>query len=258
MAIPPEFNEEFLLWFRARTEATWAKYPLHSVESFLAAEKEHSGLFPDWQRGTRWLDPLTDEEIDAIEEQWKVRFPPDYRLFYKWLHAVDRPQVGLKREGDTLTIDTFSSCMFHSWQREPEAIEWAYEHILYGLAFDAIYNSDLWRAEWGPLPATEEEARERLKPVVEAAPRMIPIYRHRYLLAEPCQAGNPIFSIWQSDIIIYGADLRTYLLEEWGKPWANPLGLTTREQKEANTEIRRLKNERWQEFEAIPFWGNYL
>lgn len=77
MAIPPEFNEEFLRWFRARTETTWKEYPSHSIESFLAQAQESGGDLPDWQRGTRWLDPLANEEIDAIEEQWHIRFPPD-------------------------------------------------------------------------------------------------------------------------------------------------------------------------------------
>jgi hypothetical protein len=53
---------------------------------------------------------------------------------------------------------------------------------------------------------------------VEAAPRLIPVFAHRYLPAEPEDAGNPVFSVHQTDIIHYGADLRSYLANEFGTP----------------------------------------
>lgn len=37
---------------------------------------------------------------------------------------------------------------------------------------------------------------------------------HRYLPAEPCEAGNPVLSVHQTDIIVYGHDLRAYLRNE--------------------------------------------
>jgi hypothetical protein len=62
---------------------------------------------------------------------------------------------------------------------------------------------------------------------------MIPVYSHRYLPAEPCEAGNPVLSIYQTDIIHYGYDLADYFAREfrvdaavaperyiWTPPWA--------------------------------------
>jgi hypothetical protein len=46
-------------------------------------------------------------------------------------------------------------------------------------------------------------------------PKLLPIYGHRFLAAQPCRAGNPVFSIKQTDIIYYGADLPHYLLNEF-------------------------------------------
>jgi len=63
------------------------------------------------------------------------------------------------------------------------------------------------------LPAAFEVARR----FVEQAPRLIPIHSHRYLPAEPNTAGNPVFSVYQADIIHYGRNLRSYLLHEFGK-----------------------------------------
>jgi hypothetical protein len=49
----------------------------------------------------------------------------------------------------------------------------------------------------------------------ETWPRLLPIYGHRFLAAQPCRSGNPIFSIMETDIICYGADLPHYLLNEF-------------------------------------------
>lgn len=257
MTIPFLFNEEFLLWFRAKTEASWKKVPVYSADSDPEQEDNWGKWHPDW-RGARWLEPLPDREIDAIEEQWQICFPPDYRFFFKWLHATDRPRFevfpGEKETG-----------LCYNWQKGPAAIQWAYEHILGGFVFDAIHNPHFWRSEWGAVPCTEEDARERLKPIVAAGPRLIPIYGHRYLLVEPCQADNPVLSIWQSDIIVIAPDLRTYLLREWSRSSAfknnfgpSLLRLTTHDQKEVNEERARLMSERKHLYKVIPFWGDYL
>ena len=50
---------------------------------------------------------------------------------------------------------------------------------------------------------------------LEQAPKLIPLCGHRYIPAEPCEAGNPVFSIYQTDIICYGADLWQYLSNEY-------------------------------------------
>jgi hypothetical protein len=151
----------------------------------------------------------------------------------------------------------YSTGLFFNWQKAPFSIQRAYEHIVGGFAFQAIHH---WRSEWGAAPLTEKEARERLKPIVDVAPRLIPLYAHRYLLAEPCQAGNPVLSIWGSDIIIIAPDLRTYLLGEFGDNFSGSslLRLTTHDQKEAREERKRLWNERKHEYESIPFWEYYL
>lgn len=51
---------------------------------------------------------------------------------------------------------------------------------------------------------------------VAKEPLLIPLYRHRYLPAEPHAAGNPVLSVYQTDIIYYGSDLRSWLASEFG------------------------------------------
>jgi hypothetical protein len=253
LAIPPIFNEEFLLWFRARTEATWKKMPDRSVEEFDARDEEDRSWHPYW-RGAKWLEPLTDEEIDAVERQWHIRFPPDYRLFFKWLHATNKPKY-------EYAPGEFITGLFYSWQESPSYIHHAYEHILGGFAFDAIHNSR-WRSEWGPVPLTEEEAHERLKPIIQMAPKLIPIHWSAYLLVEPCQAGNPVLSIWQTDIFVSAPDLRTFLLAVFSRTVFSSgpslLRLNSHDQKEVNEEKKRWRHQDKSMYKNISFWGDYL
>jgi len=105
--------------------------------------------------------------------------------------------------------------------------------------------------ELGTEARTLEAQKQRVRELVEAAPKLIPVFGHRYLLAEPCVAGNPLFSVYQSDIIIYGPDLRGYLLREF----AAPLGLDrSAVERETRAAIRR----RYAALTAVPFWGELL
>jgi hypothetical protein len=54
--------------------------------------------------------------------------------------------------------------------------------------------------------------------MIAEAPKLIPIYSHRFIPEEPSEAGNPIFSVYQMDIIYYGFDLDDYLRHEFDLP----------------------------------------
>src|SRR5262249_17955195 len=45
--------------------------------------------------------------------------------------------------------------------------------------------------------------------------KLIPLISHRYLPEEPHEAGNPVFSVYQSDVIYYGTDLIDYFEREF-------------------------------------------
>lgn len=57
-----------------------------------------------------------------------------------------------------------------------------------------------------------EVAREELGKV----PPMVPVYGHRYLPAGRGTFGHPVMSIYQTDVICYGADLVDYVFQEFG------------------------------------------
>jgi hypothetical protein len=158
------------------------------------------------------------------------------------LHSVDRPLVGARYGDDTTLIPTTAPSFYH-WQRDTEAIAAAYAWLVEGLCFDIQYN-DLWLENWGAKPSMREAQEARVQDLVQAAPKLIPVFGHRYLLAEPWQAGNPVLSIYQSDIVVYSSNLHDYLLMEFG----DLIGGVYTQLTPSNIEA----------YQTIPFWGDFV
>jgi hypothetical protein len=246
-AVPPTFDETFLTWFRERTESTWSTYPTSTLERF--AEQRRLGC--DWQPGTKWLGGLEQDQIDAIERAWALRFPPDHRLFLQRLHAVDRALHCAAWSASPPHTQTLREApAFYNWLTDGDILRTRLEEVVTGLQF-AVEEADLWRPVSGNRPATAASRADRVRGLVAQAPRLIPVFGHRYLLAEPTPAGHPVFSIMQSDIIIYGADLRTYFLADF----ADLLDL---DREGVRTEVDEAIQAGFSTFAAIPFWGDLL
>jgi hypothetical protein len=91
----------------------------------------------------------------------------------------------------------------------------------------------------GTRPGDAEARRARLAELVAQAPPLLPVYSHRYVLA----AGPPlVLSVHQSDIVVYGCDLRAYLLHELHRLLGIP---------EEPTWMQA-------DVQAIPFWGELM
>jgi hypothetical protein len=138
---------------------------------------------------------LTDEEVERVEHTFSFRFPPDLRALLQ----------------TALPVSSFAP----NWRSAPiEALQEWLEWPLEGMRFD-IENNAFWLEEWGPKPSELEEAFEIARAAVAEAPTLIPIFGHRYIPDEPQLAGNPVFSVYQTDIVYYGADLAHYLIDEF-------------------------------------------
>jgi hypothetical protein len=147
-------------------------------------------------------DGLSDGEVTRSEEEFGFRFPPDLKAFLQTALPVSI-------ESDR------THGRFPKWRSEDRRtlqtrLAWPFE----GMAFDIEHNV-FWLDEWGPKPSVLREAIEVARRYVDAAPKLIPIYSHRYLPSEPPVAGNPIFSVHQTDIIIYGINLWDYFGNEF-------------------------------------------
>jgi hypothetical protein len=139
-----------------------------------------------------WARGYTRSELDAAQERYRLCFPPDLLD----LLLDRRPAQGW------------------DWRTDDKGIRRALDHPLDGLLFDVEHNL-LWWPEWGERPSTVEERAEILTATVGSAPRLIPLIAHRYLPEEPKGAGNPVFSVMQSDVIYYGANLEDYFRREF-------------------------------------------
>lgn len=146
-------------------------------------------------------DGLTESEVEACESRYGFIFPPDLRALLQ-----SALPVGIQGGQDS----------FPNWRQRNDVqildrLDWPFE----GLAFDIEHN-DFWWPTWGLRPERLEEAIEIARGQVSAAPRLIPICSHRYLPESPCEAGNPVFSVHQTDVIYYGCDLWDYIRNEFG------------------------------------------
>lgn len=146
---------------------------------------------------------LTEAEVATAETRYGFRVPPDLRAFL---------QAGLPR-GER----------FPDWRMGDETAlrEWL-DLPRQGILFDIEHNG-FWLDEWGPRPPSLAEAQRIANELFATAPRLIPVFMHRMMPAEPYLPGNPVFSVHQTDIIYYGFDLADYLRNEFGlsgrEPW---------------------------------------
>ncbi|WP_157369516.1 SMI1/KNR4 family protein [Zavarzinella formosa] len=145
--------------------------------------------------GVEFEPGLTDAEVAAVESRHGFRFPPDLRAFL---------QAGLPVGGDFPDWRDGEEVALRRWLELPRR----------GILFDIEHNG-FWLDEWGPRSASLGEAQRIAGELVSAAPKLIPIYKHRLMPSEPHAAGNPVFSVHQTDIIYYGVDLRDYLIHEF-------------------------------------------
>ena len=150
------------------------------------------------ERGIEFDVGLTDVEIAATESRFGFRFPPDLRAFL---------QTALPN-GDR----------FPNWRsgKEADLRDWL-DLPRQGILFDIEHNG-FWLDEWGPRPNSLVDAKRVASELVSGAPKLIAIFIHRMMPDEPHLAGNPVFSVHQTDIINYGFDLADYLRNDFHIP----------------------------------------
>jgi hypothetical protein len=141
--------------------------------------------------GRRWAKGYSQSELDEAQAKYGLVFPPDLIELFR----DRRPVLG------------------YDWRTDDKEIREMLAWPLEGLLFD-VESGYLWWPEWGKRPETVEARTQVLTDVVSKAPKLIPLFSHRYLPSEPSLAGNPVLSIYQSDMIYYGANLKDYFERE--------------------------------------------
>lgn len=172
---------------------------------------------------------LTGSELARIEHEYGFEFADDHRAFL----SAGLPLNRSSEQGQTWPGP------WPDWRGgDPgdlrEQLSWPVE----GALFDVEHN-DLWHSSWGERPDDVGQALSTAREHLNRAPKMIPVYAHRYLPAGPGTYGHPVLSIYQTDIIIYGTDLADYINHELTDP-ARPIGAD------------------WTPPAMVPFWSEFL
>ena len=152
-------------------------------------------------RGVRFAAGLAEAELEELQEAHAVVFPPDLAAFLKRAVPV----------GDR----------FPDWRGSSQDLQSRFDEPLQGILCDVELNN-FWAPSWGSKPTEPRQALAKTKTVVNAAPKLIPVYSHRYIPSDPSLSGNPVLSVVQTDIIRYGDDLVSYFHAEFGGPLPVP------------------------------------
>ena len=157
----------------------------------LLNERQHVGSQSPVEYGAPGMSPA---EVRSVEAQLGFPMPDDFAFLLR----------NVRDPGSTL----FPWANFTMAKYE-EMIG----RVLEGIEFDVEHG--LWLERWGRRPHGLAPAIALVRNDFATWPRLLPIYAHRFLAAEPCRTGNPVFSIVQTDIIYYGSDLGNYLMNEF-------------------------------------------
>jgi len=147
--------------------------------------------------GVEFETGLTIEEIVKIEDVYKIKFPKSLKEF--------------------LMIALPISKGFYNWRNlEQDNVMFIKEIINRPTEdVDELAEEVYWCNDWGEEPKDEVNialiVRERLK----RAPKLMPIYGHRYIPVIP-EDNPPIISIHDTDIIYFGENLEDYFKVEFG------------------------------------------
>lgn len=151
-------------------------------------------------KGIQFDSGMTDIEIIQVETKFNIKFPPDLKQFLQFGLPISKNFVNW-RQGlifKQIADDIISR------------LDWPLE----GMLFD-LQSNDYWINSWGDKPTAYEEKEIIAKQKYLTFPKLIPIYSHRYIPMEPMDEGNPVFSVYQMDIVYYGYDLATYFSNEF-------------------------------------------
>lgn len=141
---------------------------------------------------------LSQQEITVIEKRYQIVFPPD---------LLELLQTGLPVSEGFVNWRDYSEENVAAIKRK---LGWPLEGILFDIEHNAF-----WHDGWGMKPGNTEEAKEICRAEFSHVPALIPIYSHRYIPCEPIERQNPIFSVYQTDIIYYGENLEEYFKVEF-------------------------------------------
>lgn len=170
-------------------------------------------------QGVEFETGLTVEEIAKIEDVYKIKFPknlkeflmtalPISKGFYNWRNLEQDNIVSIKKVINRPTEDV-----------------------------DELAEEVYWCDDWGEEPENVMDIAQMVRERLKSAPKLIPVYGHRYIPMIP-EDNPPIISIHNIDIIYYGQNLEDYFKVEFGV------------KEQGKIELKNIN--------PIPFWSDIM
>jgi hypothetical protein len=151
-------------------------------------------------KGIKFTDGLTPSEIRNIEEIYEIKFPDSLYRFYSRGIPFSDDEHGFPRWND------FSDENIAKIKERIEApLRWLLKSV----------QTDFWLPDWGKRGRTIAGVTARFAEVSQNAPRLIPIYSHRYMPMLDGVGDPPVISTVGSDIIYYENSLQKYLQNQF-------------------------------------------
>jgi len=161
------------------------------------------------ERAQVTLEPgLSAQELSAIEARFGISFNPAHRALLAAALPIGEGWMDWRHGG----VDVLRG-----------RLGWPID----GIVFD-VHHNGFWPRSWGPRPAAPADDERVARQYLERVPVLIPVYSHRCTPAAPAPGGSPVFSVYQSDVIVYGDNLLDYVAREFG---AGPLAPAPEDQR---------------------------
>ncbi|BDD03735.1 hypothetical protein [Aureibacter tunicatorum] len=197
MKIPEDYID-FLYWFKEKTEKYWNELD-YEDENYNESENQ------------QWIG-LKEEEIFEIEDKYKISFSYEHREFLKVLHDFDTVEGYENVNHNDIEKEDWPH--FMNWKCDAQVkyyLNWPYKLIL-----EDVKKHRYWLKSWGKRPESEIEIENFFNNKYSQAPKLLPIYSHRFVVNVPDQIESPVLSIMGIDTVHYGWSMKDYLLKEFG------------------------------------------
>lgn len=190
-------DSDFLSELKNATEMLWSSQTINpSIYGF------------QFQRGTRWLPGLSDQQIIAYEDVLSTKFPLDFRTVLSAMNGTDLPTLNVFGSSGVAPLQSVG---VYSYPRDVGVVK-----QLIGIVQENRDEIALDLASQGfHLPAQAS---------------LLPIFGHRYVVCTRKLNTSAVLSIVVDDVdaIVYANSLREYLRKEFldvspGSPVKLPL-----------------------------------
>ena len=152
-------------------------------------------------RGIKLDAGLTQSELEKIYEIYKIKFPLSLKSFFTTALPVSDDFYDW-RDFSSGNVTKIKNMMQHFYDFVKSA---SFEEYIP----NSSYSPDQW------CKISREQRVEVVAELYKNAPKIIPVYFHRFMPEMNDDNDPPVLSIYYGDIVYYGRNLQEYLLHEF-------------------------------------------